>query len=248
MTTERSDETTVFVEAMRRSAVGGPDNRRWIYVPEDQLSAGLGPLAREVPETLGIVLIESRWKARRRPYHKQKLALVLALLLCVGCSAIPRRNPTGQLFPSVRGQALDGRSWRLPEDLRGRPALLLVGYKQDSQFDIDRWLLGIEQLGLEVTAIEVPTISGMFPRMFSTRIDRGMRKGIPKALWGGVVTVYRDAARIESFTGSENGLTGRVLLLDASGRVAYFHDSGYSVPALKQLEAKLAALRAGDRN
>ena len=55
-----------------------PKGRRWIYVPYDQLSDGIGPLSREDPARLGIVLIESPAKAARRPYHKQKLALVLA--------------------------------------------------------------------------------------------------------------------------------------------------------------------------
>ena len=47
-------------------------------MPYDQLTGSLGPLSRESPDELGIVLIESSWKAGRRPYHKQKLALVLA--------------------------------------------------------------------------------------------------------------------------------------------------------------------------
>jgi len=52
--------------------------RRWIYVPYDQLSDQLGPLAQEAAADLGVVLVESAWKARQRPYHKQKLALLLA--------------------------------------------------------------------------------------------------------------------------------------------------------------------------
>lgn len=55
-----------------------PSNRAWLYVPYDQLSDQLGPLASEDPNTLGIVLVESTAKAALRPYHKQKLALVLA--------------------------------------------------------------------------------------------------------------------------------------------------------------------------
>lgn len=55
-----------------------PEGRRWLFVPEDQLSQEIGPLSREDPKALGIVLIESAWKASRRPYHKQKLALVIA--------------------------------------------------------------------------------------------------------------------------------------------------------------------------
>ena len=55
-----------------------PANRRWLFVPYDQLSDGIGPLAREDPRTLGIVVVETSWKSVRRPYHRQKLALVLA--------------------------------------------------------------------------------------------------------------------------------------------------------------------------
>lgn len=55
-----------------------PSDRRWIYVPYDQLNDSMGPLSRENPRNLGIVLIENRWKAELRPYHKQKLALILS--------------------------------------------------------------------------------------------------------------------------------------------------------------------------
>jgi len=56
------------------------EGRRWLFVPYDQLSGGIGPLCREDPRRLGIVLVENAWKAARRPYHKQKLALILANL------------------------------------------------------------------------------------------------------------------------------------------------------------------------
>jgi deoxyribodipyrimidine photolyase-related protein len=55
-----------------------PSGRRWLFVPYDQLSDLIGPLSREEPPELGIVVVENPWKAARRPYHRQKLALVLA--------------------------------------------------------------------------------------------------------------------------------------------------------------------------
>lgn len=58
-----------------RDAVRG---RNWVYVPYDQLTAGAGPLANSDPAATGIVLVESAEKARRRPYHKKKLAFVLS--------------------------------------------------------------------------------------------------------------------------------------------------------------------------
>ncbi len=55
-----------------------PTGRRWVYVPYDQLTHQIGPLGELDPAEAGIVLVESSWKAARRPYHRQKLALVLA--------------------------------------------------------------------------------------------------------------------------------------------------------------------------
>lgn len=57
-----------------------PSGRRWIFVAYDQLTDAMGPLSREDPRDAGIVLVENPAKAGRRPYHKQKLALVLANL------------------------------------------------------------------------------------------------------------------------------------------------------------------------
>ncbi len=70
--------TSVFARALAERQPTGGGKRRWLYVPYDQLSAAIGPLAREDPHELGIVLVEAPGKAARRPYHKQKLALVLA--------------------------------------------------------------------------------------------------------------------------------------------------------------------------
>lgn len=60
-----------------KSLNSSPEGRRWIFVPYDQLSAEIGPLADEAPEKLGIVLVENLWKPKQRPYHKQKIGYIL---------------------------------------------------------------------------------------------------------------------------------------------------------------------------
>lgn len=157
-------------------------------------------------------------------------------LLMFGCSATyVNRNPVGEMFPPVEGQALTKETLTLPDYFNGSNVALLLGYKQDSQFDIDRWLIGLDMSKTEVTVYEIPTIQGLFPRMFSTTIDNGMRSGIPKELWGGVITIYKGGAEVQEFTGNENPNNARVMLLDKNGRVIYFHDRGFSVPALNEL-------------
>lgn len=65
----------------QRSARGVKQaHRRCYFVPYDQLTDAVGPLSRADPHQVGIVLVECPAKASRRPYHKQKLALVLTSL------------------------------------------------------------------------------------------------------------------------------------------------------------------------
>lgn len=168
------------------------------------------------------------------------LMMIATLLMLSACSTIyPNQAITGQVFPSVSGQTLEKESMILPDDLQGEVALLLIGYKQDSQFDIDRWLIGLDMTQTKVSVYEVPTIQGLFPRMFSTLINNGMRAGIPKPLWKGVVTVYQDGEKVQAFTGNENPNNSRVVLINAQGKVIYFYDQGFSVDALNSLRALL---------
>ncbi len=166
--------------------------------------------------------------------------LILVIFLATGCSTIySNQTVTGKAFPSVSGQSLEKNTINIPSDFKGDFTLLLVGYKQNSQFDIDRWLIGLDMTSTKVDVYEIPTLPGLFPRMFSTMIDNGMRKGIPKDLWQGVITVYEDGELIKTFTGNEKPNNARVLLLDKNGVVVYFYDEGFSVTALNQLRSVL---------
>jgi len=170
-------------------------------------------------------------------------ALSIAALSLYGCaSSHPNRSSIGDRFPSVTGESLKGEEVRIPEDLAGAPAVLLVGYAQEAQFDADRWILGLIQGGVTTRLMELPTIDGLMPALFSGRIDEGMRRGIPNEDWASVVTVYGDADKIVAFTGNEVPNNIRVLLLDSKGKVTWHHDRGYSAGKLMELKAAIEAL------
>jgi len=163
--------------------------------------------------------------------------LLLALLasLCGCATTVPNKNPVGRLFPGVKGNALDGKVWSFPNDVKGKKVLLLIGYKQETQFDIDRWLIGIDQKRYKINVFEVPTIQGWVPRLIAGKIDEGMRSGIPEDLWKVVVTVYSDADKIINFLGNEEPLNARVVVVGGDGKVQYAHSRGFSVNALNKL-------------
>ena len=185
-----------------------------------------------------------------------RLILILSsLFLAASCSSsTPLRDPAGELFPAVSGESLEGQAMTLPVDLGAKPAILLAGYEMETQFDIDRWILGLTQAGTPVQLLEIPTIPGMFPGLYSGFIDDGMRKGIPEEDWGVVVTVYGgDASKIAELTGTEKGRNARVFLLDEAGRIAWFTDRGYSASQLLELDALareldiVTAMRAAEK-
>ncbi len=171
----------------------------------------------------------------------KKFALIIALLFITGCSTVyPNKDITGQAFPVVTGQSLEKNTVTIPTDFTDEMTLLLIGYKQNSQFDIDRWLIALDMTNTKVSAYEIPTIQGLFPQMFSTVIDNGMRAGIPKPLWKGVITVYGDGDKVQAFTGNENASNARVVLLNKQGEILYFYDQGFAVAALNEVRSKLA--------
>ena len=172
----------------------------------------------------------------------RKLAVVFFIGALAACSSesLPNRNPVGEAFPAVAGESLAGESIVLPADLAGQPAILLVGYLQQAQFDIDRWLMGLIQAGIALPILELPTIPDLVPTVASGWIDDGMRSGIPEEDWAVVVTLYGSAAQpVAELTGTENGRLARVLLLDATGTVVWFHDRGFSASKAIEL-ARLA--------
>jgi len=171
---------------------------------------------------------------------KKTIILILGSFTFLGCATTyTNRDPVGEVFPNISGESLENVDIEMPEYFEGSQVVLLLGYKQDSQFDIDRWLIGLDQTKTDIKVYELPTIQGLFPRMFSTFIDEGMRSGIPKELWGGVITVYADGAELQEFTGNENPNNARVLILDETGKVIYFFDRGFSVFALNELREKI---------
>ena len=168
------------------------------------------------------------------------VSIIAVLLILTGCSSTyPNQDPTSQMFPDVMGTTLEKEEVRMPEHFQGRQTLLLIGYVQDSQFDIDRWLIGLDMTKTPLPVYELPTIAGMAPRMFQTFIDNGMRRGIPKELWQGVITIYKDGDRIQQLTGNTNPNNARVMLLSPTGRIDYFYDRGFSVAALNEVRSRI---------
>ncbi|TSA39637.1 hypothetical protein D4Q85_00855 [bacterium] len=189
--------------------------------------------------------LPSQFKVPDMPMLARLVVGLFCTLLMGGCASdilVDQATLVGKPFPAVRGEGLDHKEWHLPADLAGKPALLLIGYRQNAQFDLDRWMVGLAQLQTPIDLYEVPTIEGLIPGLIANQIDNGMRAGIPRELWKAVITVYSDADKITTFTGTVNPSNGRIILLNKSGIVEWTHDRGFGPQLLLDLDARVRSL------
>jgi len=120
----------------------------------------------------------------RAPGTIVRLLICALVVLLTGCSvSLPNRKPGGEQFPVVSGQSPEKQSVELPTAFAGAPVVVLIGYRQEAQFVIDRWVMGLMQAGLSSRVVEVPAVPGLVPTLASGWIDDGMRSGIPAEDW-----------------------------------------------------------------
>ena len=171
--------------------------------------------------------------------------LVLALSLVLSCAGpIKNTSPIGKVIPTIKGVSLSGEVTEIPSVKEGQQ-ILLIGYKQRSQFDIDRWLIGLEMTGVKIKVLEVPVLGPWFPKFLRKKIDGGMKNGIPSNLWKSVVTVYDDADLIKNFLGTTNPNNARVLLINSKSEVIAFFDNGFSAGSLREVLELIPASKRG---
>ena len=186
----------------------------------------------------------SKGKKMSKISIKSSLILTFLCLFLFSCSRVPNKSPEsiiGKPFPILKGKSLSQKKWTLPNDLKGQNTILLTGYVQGAQFDIDRWLIGLSMAKVKTPVFEVPAVKGFFIGLFKERLDQSMRNGIPSEIWKAVVTVYGDSEKLINFTGSQKPRNSRVFVLDKKGEVIYFHDRGFSVNNLERLLKVLPA-------
>lgn len=128
------------------------------------------------------------------------------------------------MFPTLRGENLEGRAFTLPRDLEGEAILLLVAFKREQQAEINTWFSAADTLEKRCDGFryyEIPTISRGY-RWMRFIIDGGMRSGIEDLEQRRrTITVYTDTEAFRDSLGIEGPDAIHALLLDSSGHVRW---------------------------
>ena len=150
----------------------------------------------------------------------------------------------GEMLPELKGEFLTGRAAVLPTAASGRVALLLIGFSYDSRFQVEAWAKRFRadfDKNPQVTFYEVPMISGM-ARMGKWFIDRGMRKGTPKADQENVITVYGGVDPWKQRMGFKDAKDAYLVVIDKTGKVAWSHAGEFDEAAYNLLAEQVNRL------
>jgi hypothetical protein len=147
-------------------------------------------------------------------------------------------------FPSIEGNNLNRRHFRLPDDLDGGWRLVVVAFEQWQQRLVDSWLPQLKRLAAEhgnTAVYEIPVLARRWV-IGRTLIDGGMRAGIAdSAVRDGTITVYTDVGAFARGAGISDTKTISVFLLNPAGEIVWRTTGGYDDLACAELGGRLAA-------
>ena len=150
----------------------------------------------------------------------------------------------GEPLPTLRGEFLTGQTVVLPRAATGRVALLLLGFSYDSRFAVEAWAQRFrEQFHPDprLTFCEIPMIGGL-ASMGKWFIDSGMRRGTPREDYEHVITVYGGTDPWKQRVGFRDPKAAYLILLDASGRVAWRYAGGLDEQTYHALSSEVLRL------
>lgn len=149
---------------------------------------------------------------------------------------------TDGVFPTLYGESLSRREYKIPAGLEGERNLLFVAFLRHQQVEIDRWMAALGDAegrhpGLRV--YEIPLLRRIH-RLYRQMIDGGMRAGIPNpATRDRTITVYTDRTQFLRGAGLADEHAIWVVLVDRSGAILWSHTGGVTDGALRSLQARL---------
>jgi len=98
-------------------------------------------------------------------------------------------------FPEIEASNLEGRKFKLPQDLDGKLNVIIMPFLREQQEIVDQWvffLVDLVQKKPELQFYEIPILQAR-DKYFQLAVDEAMRAGIPdKSARERTITIYTD--------------------------------------------------------
>jgi hypothetical protein len=182
----------------------------------------------------------------------QSRALNLALGLALLMGSMAARAQSGRI-PETHATSLAGTAVTLPEDLRGRVGVLVIGFSKSSGDVCKGWgqrLAESYRNSHEVAYYQMPVLESV-PKLIRGMVVKSIKSGVPEAEQTHFIPMFSDESAWQKAAHYGNADDAYVLVVDPQGTVRWqtsgkVTDAGFAV--LKQkVEAELQAVSSATK-
>lgn len=175
------------------------------------------------------------------------MALVGGSML-LGASLLPAQStPASSMkrIPAVRGNSLAGTEVVLPDALRGKVGVLVLGFSRGSQGQVTTWgrrLAAEWKDSASVVYYEMPMLAGV-PRLLRGVVTRSMKSSIPERAQSRFVPITSDEDAWRALAHYSKGDDAYVLVVDGDGRVIWQTEGEATDAAFGEVKERVAGMR-----
>ena len=179
------------------------------------------------------------------PLRKIAPALVLLFVTWNGWAAGDGVGPPLAHIPSLRGTTFAGTLVVLPEALKGKVGVLVMGFSRSSQDSARAWGKRLAErypAGSGVVYYEMPVVAGV-PSLLREWVLGRIRQSVSVSAREHFLPIFDHEAEWKQATHEVSGKEVTVLVVDSLGGVRWRHQGTLSETAFCELEQQIVKLQ-----
>ncbi len=173
------------------------------------------------------------------------VVLCLALAWTADRATATAGEPGLAMIPTVHTAALNGDAVDLPDSLKGRSAVLVVGFSQGSRGDVTAWgkrLSTDYRDSVAVRYYEVSMLGGV-PKFLRGYVLRKIAADVPDRAKPHFLSIDDHEAEWRSITGYRKADDAYVLVVNSGGQVCWKVEGPATDALYQQVQQHLAAIQ-----
>lgn len=157
---------------------------------------------------------------------------------------------TGQLFPTVKGETLEGKVVSIPEDTKGKYTLIGMAYSQKSEDELKTWFQpafsafidkskpSLFEEKYDVNLYFIPMFTGLNKAAAATAKKKAL-EGVDKRLHSYILFYKGELEKYKKELGLNQKDIPYFFVLDKAGKIIYYTEGNYSEEKMEAIEEKL---------
>lgn len=173
---------------------------------------------------------------------------VVYIWLCLALAGSATAGEPGlATIPMVHTEALNGDPVDLPGSLKGRSAVLVVGFSQGSRSDVTAWGKRLSDDFQDSATVRYYELSmlGSVPKFLRGIVLRKIAADVPDRAKPHFLSVDEHEAAWRSVTGFHKSEDAYVLVVDGGGQVCWRAEGPATEAMYQQVKEHLLAIRPG---